>query len=389
LCVSPADRRIIASEATLQPQMPWPYWDRYAFSIGGVDFAWIDVVLAAMIRGDWSTFERRLAEGLACAARADRENAQPSLDAVDEAAVAFRYERDLISAADITGWLDRMDLTSDEWSEYLIRDLLRRRWADELDDVLDRGAPSSRDLLAAASAEGICSGSFEAFERTFAGHAALVYETDAAAFHRACEVDADGTADSPVTRLAQTHAHWLSTRPARDIAARIARASRLESAFVQSAGCIGSNGRLKEIVDTHRLGWTRLAIDTLSLPTEHAAREAILCVREDRLSLHDVAALSRTAVARSEVTLDDFDPQHRDLLLAAEPGSVVGPLPAAGRFEVASLVSRTAPSLDDPAIAARARALVVDTAQHRAARDHVKRAVISPAGPDTCRGGPE
>ncbi len=42
------------------------FWDRHAFSVGGVDFSWFDVGLSAMRRGQWSAFERRLAEGLAC-----------------------------------------------------------------------------------------------------------------------------------------------------------------------------------------------------------------------------------------------------------------------------------------------------------------------------------
>jgi hypothetical protein len=38
------------------------FWDRRAFSIVGRNFAWIDVVFAAMARGEWAAFERRLAE---------------------------------------------------------------------------------------------------------------------------------------------------------------------------------------------------------------------------------------------------------------------------------------------------------------------------------------
>src|SRR5262245_54125741 len=117
------------------------FWDRTVFSIDGVQFSWLDVALAAMTRGEWSAFERRLAEGLACAARADAENASPADEAIDEAATAFRYDRDLIAAADVTAWLDGVDLSADEWTDYLRRELLRRQWAGELDDVLDHFAP--------------------------------------------------------------------------------------------------------------------------------------------------------------------------------------------------------------------------------------------------------
>src|SRR5258706_122150 len=112
------------------------FWDRHAFSVRHVDFVWLDVALAAMARGQWPAFERRLAEGLACAARADLEDAAPSQDAIDVAATAFRYDRDLISVADVDAWLERAGLTADEWIAFLQRDLLRERWSTQLDELL-------------------------------------------------------------------------------------------------------------------------------------------------------------------------------------------------------------------------------------------------------------
>src|SRR5262245_20336862 len=125
-------------------------WSRPAFSVGGVDFAWTDIAFAAMVRGEWSAFERRVAEGLACAARADAEDASLSDDAIDEAATAYRYNRDLIAAADVNAWFERVGVSAEEWTEYLRRDLLRQQWDGELDDLLDRYAPSARDIVDAA-----------------------------------------------------------------------------------------------------------------------------------------------------------------------------------------------------------------------------------------------
>src|SRR5258705_13583600 len=123
------------------------FGERHAFSVRGVDFGWLDVALAAMARGDWPAFERRLSEGLACAARADLEDASPSQEALDAAATAFRYDRDLISAADVNVWLERTGLTTEDWIGYLNRDLLREQWSGEIEDVLDRFAPSARQLV--------------------------------------------------------------------------------------------------------------------------------------------------------------------------------------------------------------------------------------------------
>src|SRR5262245_4452398 len=123
-------------------------WDRYAFSVGDADFLWIDVGLAAMASGDWSAFERRLAEGIACAACADAEDSWPSEKIVDDAATAFRYERDLISGADMDAWLTDVGISIDDWTDYVRRDVVRKVWRAELEETLDRFAPPTRDLLA-------------------------------------------------------------------------------------------------------------------------------------------------------------------------------------------------------------------------------------------------
>src|SRR6185436_2499218 len=117
------------------------FWARQAFAIREVDFTWLDVALGAMARGQWPAFEQRLAQGLACLARADAEDALPSEEALDAAATAFRYDRDLIAAADVNAWLARTGIHTDDWIAYLNRDLLRNQWLDDLDDILDRFAP--------------------------------------------------------------------------------------------------------------------------------------------------------------------------------------------------------------------------------------------------------
>jgi hypothetical protein len=111
----------------------------------------------------------------------------------------------------------------------------------------------------------------------------------------------------------------------------------------------------------------------VSFPIEAAAREAILCVREDALTLYDVAALSHRTVVRKTMALEDIEPEQRDRLLAAEPGRIVGPLAIDDRFDVTAVVSRTPATLADSAVAARARRALVDLTIERAIRNHVTR----------------
>ena len=232
--------------------------------------------------------------------------------------------KDLISAADVNVWLERTGLTTDDWMAYLNRDLLRERWSDDLEEILDRFAPSARQLVAAAMAEGICSGIFDTFEQAFAGRAAFVLERDAAQFQGACLRNGSPSADASVARLAQTHAHWLSMRPAADTALRLSTVSELEEAFRRLADVIASNDRMSEVVDAHRVEWMQLEVDTVSFTTETAAREAILR-QEDGLS-RTTWLPCPTVWGRTTVALEDVDVRHRDQLLAAEPGHLLGPL---------------------------------------------------------------
>ena len=63
-------------------------WNRCAFTVADREYLWQDVVLAALWRGDWPAFERRLREGLACETCAYEEDDPADQDAVSASAGA-------------------------------------------------------------------------------------------------------------------------------------------------------------------------------------------------------------------------------------------------------------------------------------------------------------
>lgn len=347
------------------------FWDRRAFSVSDADFFWLDIAMAAMARGEWAGFERRLAEGLACAARAAALNAWPADDVIDEAGDAFRYQRDLIAGSDLKAWLDSAGLSTADWMSYLQRETLRRTSADSLEDILDEFAPSPRQLEAATVAEGLCSGIFDLFERSFSGRVAVVFEADAAVLPTLRQRRPGH--EAPAARLARQHGHWFSMREEVETRARLEIVLALEEGFDALAERLATGDRLRGVVEANRLEWVAVDLDAMSFATEDAAREAVLCVREDGLSLHDVAGLSRVAIRRTSVFLEDVPKDHRDRLVSASPGQVLGPLAVDGHFEVTAVVGRTLPSLDDARVAARARQAAIDRAVEHAARALVKR----------------
>jgi hypothetical protein len=341
-------------------------WDQPAFSAAGVDYEWIDVALWAMAHGEWAAFERRLAEGLACLNRARVENATPSDDELDEAAVAFRYDRDLLAASEMNEWLDQVGLTVDDWSAYLTRELLRQRWHHSLAATLQQYPPAAPQLVEAAFVEGICSKTFAAFEEGFCARVAMAAACGPLHDHGASPLD-------EAERIAERHDHWLQARSVVDVEERLNRVLRIESHFTAAVDRVIARTPLHDIVQQHRLQWQQVELDTLHFSSEHAAREALLCVTVDRLSLHDVAALARRSADRRLFFVDELDAEQRDRVLSVDPGSVLGPIAVNGHFEVSSVVRRTPPAVSDERVAARARKTIIDAAIRSATRDHVTR----------------
>lgn len=338
------------------------YFDRPAFSIGSVEFLSIDVALSAMARGDWSKFERQLAEGLACAAYAAARGNGPTRDAIETAGNAFRYDRELIAAAEISAWLDGWGLSLEEWNGYLTRSLLRDALRDSIDDVLERHEPSTARLLEAALAEGSCSGLFDTFEDSFAGRAALAHDG-------ARDAAPDSAVATKAAALVHANAHWLSIRPPAETLPRAQRVLAIEAAYAARMAALLADAPLSAIVGRHRLEWQRITTDRVIFSSEHAAHEAVLCMTHERLSLQDVASLARRTVEHQERFADALDPA--DPLLSADVGSILGPTAVEGRFEVTRIASRTWPSPDDPPIAERAHRAVVDAAVQLAVRERV------------------
>ena len=378
---APSTGATVPSSTTLSSVGTRPlvgFWQEYAFSLGEIDFLQLDVALAAMVFGEWARFERCLAEGLACTTRAAAEGLLPPQAVVDEAAIAFRYERDLISGTDISAWLERTGLSTESWMASITRGVLRQKWDVEIEALLDRYGPSPRQLDAAALAEGVCSGLFDEFERSFVGHAAIAFESDPSSFQSRAQMSASH-ADAAV-RLARQHAHWLEGRPSADTHARLRLILEIQRLSRAATDAAVDDGSLLQVIEANRLEWVVIDSDTLSFGDESAAREAVLCLTEDRLSMADVAGLSRHPMIRTHGFLGDIPADYRHRVLAAELGEVIGPLLVDGRFQVTIVTGRAGPTLADGHVAACARAVLAEQLARRAARDHVRR---RPVGQDS------
>ena len=102
------------------------------------------------------------------------------------------------------------------------------------------------------------------------------------------------------------------------------------------------------------LEWTRVDLERISFESADAAREAACCVREDGLTLSEVAIESRQPVRDTRDLLERLDPELRDVVLSAGVDELVGPVAVGSRHEVVWVVGKRPADLADPIVRARA-----------------------------------
>jgi len=272
----------------------------------------------AKLRGEWSALAADVARGTEAVAELEARGEPVDDEAIAAAAREFRYARDLLAADELDAWLERHDLTADDWHGYLCRSLARARLPEAA------GRASADEAL--IWCEGVCSGSLEWLARELAKLAAV-------------------SPGSPVEGLDATFDDF-------------------------SAAAADETAEARE-VETNRLEWLRFDYEALVADDEGAAHEAVLCVRADGDSLDAVADRAGLEVEREECWLEELDPALGTRFLAATPGELVGPVVVEGGFVVAHVIAKTVPSLDDEDVRARAREAAIGRAVSRLVADRV------------------
>lgn len=125
-------------------------------------------------------------------------------------------------------------------------------------------------------------------------------------------------------------------------------------------------------VQDNQLDWMRVEIETLTLASEHAAREARLCCLEDGLSLAQLGGEIRTQSQRRTLLLEDAAAPLRPVLLSAPPGEILEPIAVETGFQLLTVVSKSTPVLGHQDVEARARAAIVKTITDRELANRVR-----------------
>ncbi|MGH9004112.1 MAG: hypothetical protein ACRDYV_13390, partial [Acidimicrobiia bacterium] len=123
-----------------------------------------------------------------------------------------------------------------------------------------------------------------------------------------------------------------------------------------------------------RLDWIDLDVEWVTFPAEAAAREALLCLREDGDFSAAFVPAQPAAVApvRRRAHLCDFEPELRPALFGAKAGDALGPARMAEGWRVTRVVSRTVPTEGDEEVHRLAAAAVGARAVRREVEHRVR-----------------
>jgi len=102
-----------------------------------------------------------------------------------------------------------------------------------------------------------------------------------------------------------------------------------------------------------RLRLTRFETELIELESYDAAQEALFCVREDGMSLEEVATEGRYPYRRASFILEDLPADAQQKYLSVSQGDLLEPIPHNDGFELFRVIKKVEPRLEDPTVKLR------------------------------------
>ena len=321
-------------------------------SVRTFDFDRPDLALVAFIDGSWAPFERSVAAGLACEHQSG--NAADA-QAIRAGAVSFRRARGLLAGDELEAWLAQHNMSRGEWTGYLRRRVLRDRADDAMAGILTEHPVSLGDVAQILDVEAACDGILQRCGNTVVGWAAAAHSEGLGAVTPTI----DANAARALAIAAQVNSSAVSTLfdlAGEDLLRRINRLLSLHAAYKCFVQRVTSDAAIRECLAVHQLDWLGVCCVDLSFANQDAAYEGAMCLREDGLDPNEVARLAGANRVDRMIVLDEAAPELASLLVSAQTGDVIGPLPIdAGRSRLLVVVDRLPPSPTDPVLRERAR----------------------------------
>jgi hypothetical protein len=290
--------------------------ERVMFRVDGRNYTVADVCDAALADGAWEATAASAVDGAAEVSAAELEQAE----------LRFRRARRLMSADELTRWLEGWGLSVGEWRDFLRREVRIERDGTDDGPAHDATPADQRSVLV----EAICSGALMRWAH----------------------------------ELAEKLAVWRGSGEAvPELPAGLTELDRAVVGFRERAA--GDTRRLERELASSFLDWTRFNLESVSDAREDVLREISACVRVDRRTLAEVAAQAGLELDQRVLWLGECAHATREALLGAREGDLIGPLPLDERASIVSVLERISPTLEDPDVVDRARDRVTTWASRR------------------------
>jgi hypothetical protein len=316
---------------------------------GTREYAARDAIDAAIFRGElepkWQMFLRHVA----AEERADEMELELDESAISAAAEHFRYRHDLITAEETERWLATRGLTFDDFSDYFARQYcvgaIDKSFCSE--QIAYTSAP--QELRHFFVAELILSGALEDMTNKLTWRLAARCAGN--------EPTPDAIAAENLKLL-----HRMGIEPAQLPAwlEQMGRDSQWLDEMLEIEAAYGTHcdtllipeARQRELLAL-RLPLTRLEVELLELESYDAAQEALFCVREDGMSLEEVATEGRYPYRRADFLLEDLPADSQQKYLSVSEGDVLEAIPRGDGFELCRVIRKVEPRLEDATVKLR------------------------------------
>lgn len=316
-----------------------------------------DVLDAALFRGELEPEWKNLQRLIAAEHRGEEESVELDENAIDIAAEQFRYEHNLITAEETEQWLAEHGVSLGDFTNYFIRHYWGNQWEDVETTYIpySDASPGMRKLL---SDEVLLSGRLDRMAlrsswrmAAYSARAPTVADPqlmtqERAAFLQRHEIDEEslpGWLDA-VGRDPQ----WLREM------------LELEATYRCQAEALLSREAREHEIAALRLPLTRFEVETIELDSLDAAREALLCAREDGMSMEEVAAEGRYPYRHPEVLLEQVPEDLQQKFLSMHPGEILEPIARGEGFHLCRILGKEEPDLSDPLVQERADERILD-----------------------------
>jgi hypothetical protein len=309
-----------------------------------------DAVDAAIFRGEleekWQTFLHHVA----AEERADELELDLDESAISAAAEQFRYRHDLITAEETETWLANRGLTFEDFSDFFARQycigVVDESFSSE--QIAYTSAP--QELRHLFIAELILSGALEEM-------------TNKLMWRLAARCAGNEPTSDAVAAEERKFLHRIGNIEPAQLVSWLEEMGRdsqwlnemlvIEAAYgAQCDALLVPEARQRELMAL-RLRLTRFEIELIELESRDAAQEALFCVRQDGMSLEEVATEGRYPYRRTDFLLEDLPADSQQKYLSVSQGDLLEPMPHSDGFELCRIIKKVEPRLEDPTVKLR------------------------------------